>query len=211
MADRSYHHGNLRRALLDAALAIIGEHDVSALTMAALARAAKVSSGAPYRHFKSVHDVLIALATEGWSLMVEQETALVAQATTPLERFRQSGIAAVRFAVTHPTHYTLMCGPVGRALDDPALNARIAEGESQTHQMVAAAVAAREMGKQGVAVETLAAQALIYGLARMFVDGALPVMSADEAEELARSVTNVLGVGLRPRPDCVEADCVEPN
>ena len=202
MATRSYHHGNLRRALLDAALAIIAEHDVSALTMAALARAAKVSSGAPYRHFKSVRDVLIALATEGWSLMVEQEDAMIAQATTPLERFRQSGISAVRFAVSHPTHYALMCGPVGRTLNDPALSARIAQGEAQTRQMVAAAVAAREMGKHDVATETLAAQALIYGLARMFVDGALPAMSVDEAEDLARSVTNVLGMGLRPRSDC---------
>lgn len=199
MAKQSYHHGNLRQALLDAALVIIDEKGVAALTMAALARAAGVSSGAPYRHFKSIDAVLVALATDGWAKYVAEEAALAERATSPLERFRYAGIASVRFAVQHPTVYRLMCGPVGQRLDDPALQARIAAGHAQTRAMVDAAVAADEMGHGDVEVEMLAAQALIYGLAHLIVDGVLPPMSADQAEKLAHAVTGVLGVGLRPR------------
>lgn len=199
MAKSSYHHGNLRRALLDAAIEIIDARGVPALTMAALARAAGVSSGAPYRHFKSIDGVLAALANDGWRLLAAEEAALAARATGPLERFRLAGVATVRFAVQHPVLYRLMCTPDGRQSADPELRARMEAGEAQTRAMVAAAVDAQEMGQGDVEAQTLAAQALVYGLARLLVDGVLPPLGPDEAERLAYAITGVLGVGLRPR------------
>lgn len=202
MARGGYHHGNLRRALLDAALAIVESDGVSAISMSALARAAGVSSGAPYRHFKSVDAVLIALASEGWSALIAEEQRAVDPDAGPLEQFRQAGIATVRFAVSHPTHFRLMFGPVGRRLTDPELAQRVAAADARTDALIAAAVASGEMARGPT--QALAAQAVIYGLARLLVDGHLSPITPDDAAALARAVTGVLGEGLIPR---AERDC----
>lgn len=195
MARDRYHHGNLRRALLDAALAVIEADGVSAISMAALARAAGVSSGAPYRHFKSTDAVLAALASEGWGRLIELERARIDPSAPPLEQFRAAGVATVRFAVEHPTHFRLMFGPIGRRLEDPELTARIAEADTRTRALAEAALS----GDAAIETRVLAAQAQIYGLARLLVDGALPAVDADAAEALAHAVTGVLGEGLIPR------------
>lgn len=63
---RGYHHGNLREALIDAALGLIAEKGAAALTMAEIARAASVSPAAPYRHFKDLNDLLADIAKRGY-------------------------------------------------------------------------------------------------------------------------------------------------
>src|SRR5215470_4643684 len=63
---RKYHHGDLRRALVDAALAIVERAGPGALSLRELARRAGVSHAAPYRHFESREALLAALATEGF-------------------------------------------------------------------------------------------------------------------------------------------------
>lgn len=194
MASRTYHHGNLRQALLDAALAVISAEGAAALTMARLARTAGVSSGAPYRHFKSIDAVLIALVTDGWNRLMVEEIPDATQ--SPLEQFRRAGIATVRFAAAHPTLYALMCGPIARRLDDPVLTARIQAGDARTQALVDATIASGELQSADTEAQILAAQALIYGLSRMVVDGALTGLSPDAAEALAWRVTEVLGVGL---------------
>ena len=68
-ARRGYHHGNLRRALLDAAIALIQSEGADALTLRAAARAAGVSQAAPYRHFTDKDELLAAVAEEGFRLM----------------------------------------------------------------------------------------------------------------------------------------------
>ena len=209
MARDGYHHGNLRRALLDAALDIIERDGVAAITMSALARAAEVSSGAPYRHFKSVDAVLVALATEGWANLIAEEQAGADADAPPLEQFRRAGIASVRFAVQYPTHFRLMFGPVGRRLEDPELVRRVADADARTDALVNAAVNAGEMGHGSAQI--LAAQATIYGLSRLLVDGHVSAISADEAETLAHAVTGVLGEGLIPRDETASAAADEPG
>ncbi|MFM8701918.1 MAG: TetR/AcrR family transcriptional regulator [Hyphomicrobiales bacterium] len=63
---RGYHHGNLREALIDAALGLIAEKGAAALAMAEIARAAGVSAAAPYRHFKDRDDLLADIAKRGY-------------------------------------------------------------------------------------------------------------------------------------------------
>ena len=61
-----YHHGNLRKTLLDAAVALIGEVGPRAFTLREVARRAGVSHNAPYRHFPSKDELLVAVAAEGF-------------------------------------------------------------------------------------------------------------------------------------------------
>src|SRR3974390_1914544 len=64
--ERSYHHGDLRNGLLEAARAILEEQDLSALTLRAVARRAGVSHAAPYRHFPNHEALLVELSIEGF-------------------------------------------------------------------------------------------------------------------------------------------------
>jgi AcrR family transcriptional regulator len=66
VADRGYHHGDLRNGLLQAARTILEEESLAALTLRAVARKAGVSHAAPYRHFSSHEALLVELSLEGF-------------------------------------------------------------------------------------------------------------------------------------------------
>ena len=72
--SRPYHHGDLRRALVDAARRLLEAEGPSALSLRAVAREAGVSPAAPYHHFKDKAELLDAVAHEGWDLLNEQMT-----------------------------------------------------------------------------------------------------------------------------------------
>ena len=79
---RSYHHGDLRNALLEAARSILEEQDLSELSLRAVARRAGVSHAAPYRHFPNHEALLVELAMEGFSEL-RQEIASAAASPMP--------------------------------------------------------------------------------------------------------------------------------
>ena len=97
-----YHHGDLRRALMSAAVAFLAENDNSKLSMHALAREAGVSSGAPYHHFKNKEAVLLALAEEGFRILADELEAIA----TPT--VRALGTTYSAFANAHSVHFELM-------------------------------------------------------------------------------------------------------
>lgn len=106
---RPYHHGDLRRALLDAALQLIAERDTPDLTLREVARKAGVSHSAPYNHFADKADLIAALAMEGFQkLEVTLRSAYEQAPGTPLTRTIALGGAYVRFALEHRATYTLM-------------------------------------------------------------------------------------------------------
>ncbi|HEX6835154.1 MAG TPA: TetR/AcrR family transcriptional regulator, partial [Polyangia bacterium] len=111
---KRYHHGDLRRTLLDAALAIVAQAGPGALSLRELAREAGVSHAAPYRHFASREALVITLAAEGF-LGLGAEMARSAEGeTNPLRRLRAMGVAYVSYAVSHPGHFRLMFGSEAR-------------------------------------------------------------------------------------------------
>jgi AcrR family transcriptional regulator len=108
---RGYHHEDLRRALLDAAIEHLRSGDVTGLTIQALARAAGVSPGAPYHHFPDKVSIVAALATEGFARWLEQASRAVAEEPTPERQLRALARSWLRFAATHPSHYRVMFLP----------------------------------------------------------------------------------------------------
>lgn len=111
-AKTTYHHGDLRQSLIDAAIALINEEGISDLSLRQVARRVGVSHNAPYRHFEDKEALLAAVAEQGFSsLQVAMETNIEG---IPLnnyqERLTAIGIAYVKFALTHPTYYRLMFG-----------------------------------------------------------------------------------------------------
>jgi AcrR family transcriptional regulator len=103
-----YHHGDLRRALLDEALRTIQQEGVGALTLRPIGLRLGVSRTALYRHFTDKRALLSAVATEGFRLLTER--LLDAWKAGGVRGFNAMGVAYIRFAMANPSHYRVMFG-----------------------------------------------------------------------------------------------------
>ncbi|MFN0264471.1 TetR/AcrR family transcriptional regulator [Tepidamorphus sp. 3E244] len=106
---RGYHHGNLREALVQAALSLIGERGSEGVTLAEAARMAGVSAAAPYRHFKDREDLMAAVASEGYSKFADAlERAWEDGNPDPVTALERVGHAYLAFAREEPALYSAM-------------------------------------------------------------------------------------------------------
>lgn len=118
---RPYHHGDLRRALTEGALALVAEVGPQAFTLRELARRIGVSHAAPYRHFADKRALVTALAIEGGTALHDGIAhAMRGAGDDPRAQFLAAGYAYVRFAIDHPALFTVMFS-TDIAHDDPAL------------------------------------------------------------------------------------------
>jgi AcrR family transcriptional regulator len=102
---RPYHHGDLRRALVDAARRLLETEGPAAMSLRAVAREAGVSPAAPYHHFKDKGELLDAVAREGWDML--SMAVLGATKEMPGEALAPT-LAYVTFAREHPALYRIM-------------------------------------------------------------------------------------------------------
>ena len=110
-AKRPYHHGDLRNALLDAARAILEEESLAALSLRAVARRARVSHAAPYRHFPNHEALLVELAVEGFAELRAEIAAAASAPGAESDRIAHLGAAYMRFVARRPALTRLMYGP----------------------------------------------------------------------------------------------------
>jgi AcrR family transcriptional regulator len=121
-AAKPYHHGDLRRGLLEAAMAIIEREGPQALSLRAVAREAGVSPAAPYHHFKDKDELLGAVSQEGFRRLKEaMDVAAGARGPGAM------GVAYVRFARLNPALYRVMYDCSRSSEDMPSVRER--EGE----------------------------------------------------------------------------------
>ena len=105
----AYHHGDLRVALIEAALEIIDEDGPQGLTIRKVAQRAGVSHAAPYRHFAGKDDLVLAVVERGFELLNEEMAEARARAGDDLlAQFASSGEAYLTFAMNNPTYYRVM-------------------------------------------------------------------------------------------------------
>jgi len=186
---RGYHHGNLREALIDAALLLLAEKGPGSFTIAEAARLAGVSSAAPYRHFRDAEALLAAVAERGY----ERFAATLAEAWNdgrpdPLRAFEALGQAYLRFARREPALYAAMF-EMGIAFDvSPGLQA-VADRAFGILREAAERIAATlpEAKRPPSLMIALHVWALAHGIASLFcrADGArrkLPMSPEDLLE-----------------------------
>lgn len=107
----TYHHGDLRKKLLETALEIISEHGLEKISMRGLGQRIGVSRSAPYRHFADKNALLCAIAEEGYKKFTAVIKKINEQLSDdPLTRLKNAGVAYVEFAVSNPVHYRIMFG-----------------------------------------------------------------------------------------------------
>ncbi|SCG51417.1 TetR/AcrR family transcriptional regulator [Micromonospora humi] len=178
-SSRSYHHGDLRRTLLAAAVEAIAESGPAALSLRDLARRAGVSHAAPAHHFGDKAGLLTALAVQGFDGLGE---ALRAAG----DDFRESGVAYVVFAVRHRAHFEVMFRPDLYRADDPELVA----ARERTGELLRGGVS-RHTGREPDA-DALAAWSIAHGFAELWLAGALPSRVGADPEPAARAVVGRL-------------------
>ncbi len=105
---RPYHHGDLSRALVEAARRILEKDGPAALSLRAVAREAGVSPAAPYHHFKDKGELLEAVAHEGWTALDAALSEARAKAADSKERMTSLGVGYVCFARDNPALYRVM-------------------------------------------------------------------------------------------------------
>ena len=111
VAKNTYHHGELRQSLIDAAIALISEEGIGDLSLRQVARRVGVSHNAPYRHFEDKEALLAAVAEQGFqSLRAAMEASRQPIPPNASQCLEAIGIAYVNFALAHPAYYRLMFG-----------------------------------------------------------------------------------------------------
>ena len=185
-ASHRYHHGDLRKALVEGALRLLETRSSAELSLRSVARLVGVSPNAPYRHFASKDALLAAVAEEGF----RQLTAVTAAAKgSPPKRLRQMAVAYVRFATEHPRLYGLMFGPVLTGWEQyPGL---VAAGDASFQVLVDAVALGTNANAKHAAREAILAWSAVHGYAMLAIDGHLsscPAKELPSPEELVRII-----------------------
>jgi AcrR family transcriptional regulator len=200
-APKPYHHGDLRRALIDAALRLAEEGGPEAVSVREAARRAGVSAGAPFRHFPSRDALMTAVAEEAQRrFRTEIDAALAAApARDPLHQFRNFGLAYLRWAMRNPSHFEIISS--GRTFDhDRAkdLSRDNAELIALTERILSEASAKGQLRSGDLKTIQIAGRALVYGFARMNIDRHFPRWGVPErsVEAMAEAVLDLFIAGI---------------
>jgi AcrR family transcriptional regulator len=201
-ANPTYYGGDLRRDLLDTALALIARDGPSAVSLRALARRLGVSHAAPANHFPDKAALFTAIAVEGFALLAEAIGDGVRQLgpdATAGQRFRAAGRAYTGFALAHPAHFAVMWQRDLLHQDDPEL---VAAGD-RTFELLLGSV--RDIQSEGWAAgrdpQAVAylAWSVVHGLAALWLGGSLQ-RGQRSFDEIAGEVGALLGSVLSPQP-----------
>ena len=181
---KPYHHGDLRRALLDEAVRTIQTHGVEHLTLRSVGERLGVSRSALYRHFADKQSLLATVGKEGFRMLRQAIADAWEQNGRGRIGFQAMGKAYVQFAGAHPSHYRVMFGRFieSAAKDDHFLT----EAKAAFQVLVDALVEQQSSGdirRDDAVLMGRFVWALVHGTAMLVIDGQLPEAAQREALE----------------------------
>ena len=192
---RPYHHGKLKQALVDAAIALIAEVGTNGFTLREVARRAGVSHNAPYRHYRDKDELLAVVAMQGFERLTAAMRRSAARGSSTLERLRLCGRGYVDFALRWPQHFFVM-------FDLPSSREKYPEyaaaGQEAFDTLLTFIVACQEDGAlPGEEPELLGltAWSLVHGIAKLAISHHLPFGRA-EARDFADKAARILLSGM---------------
>lgn len=188
--EAGYHHGDLKRALLDAALEMLDAEGADGIGLRELARKVGVSPAAPYRHFRSRQALLEAVATEGFrrfSAMMEAKEADLSED----EQLPAMAEAYVRFALVQPALFRLM---FSRQIDKQG-NKALYNAAIDAYASLAKA-AAREV-PDAPSEGAVIAWSFVHGLAMLLLDEQILGVSPQNSDSLVRNLAQRFVAAMR--------------
>lgn len=188
MSRSGYHHGDLRRTIVAAAVKAIGEDGLDGWSLRELARRAGVSHAAPGHHFGDKTGVLTAIAADGFTMLADTLEAAGAD-------FLTAGVAYVDFAVSNPVHFSVMFQPGVYRADDEAVQ------RAETRAGDVLRKGAKVLSSPATDPEdfTLAAWSIAHGFASLWITGALGLPRGTDPVQAARPVLRTLINETRPK------------
>ena len=182
----AYHHGDLRTALVRAAMELLDESGETALSLRAVARRAGVSPAAPYRHYDDREALVSAVAAVGYRELAERLAAAHPSPSTP-EQLASVAIAYVQFALERPALFRIMFGePCDRDNKE-----RVAATAAVSEYV--RAIAERTFPDADADALAAAIWALVHGFAFLHLDGKLDSPSpAVVAERITAAIHALL-------------------
>ena len=200
-----YHHGDLRRALIGAALALVTEEQNWAFSLREVARRAGVSHNAPYNHFADKRELLAAVAAAGYDALHNKILASFSADNPPDKALIKSGVAYVKFGLENPAHYRLMfSSELSGAGSRPDA---VLEAADRTRSVLESIL--RRGAHQGVFVSTmkreeelqaavLTAWSSVHGLTMLALDR-LPAIPRKSLDHLAEKLSRIVCQGMMRR------------
>jgi AcrR family transcriptional regulator len=182
---RPYHHGDLRPALLRAAVDAIGQTGPAAMSLREVARRAGVSHAAAAYHFGDKAGLLTAVAAQGYRMLTEK-----LRDARDTGSFLEVGVAYVRFAVTDRAHFEVMYRPELYRPDDPEVR--------QARAAAAVFLYRTDLPDAGQLAAGAAAWSLVHGLATLWLNGNLPAQLGDDPEQITRLIAPYLSIPASP-------------
>lgn len=177
-----YHHGDLRRALLEEALRTIQAEGVEHLTLRAVGEKLGVSRTALYRHFSDKQALLAVVGREGFRMLRQALTAALEQHGRSREGFEAMGVAYVQFAVAHPSHYRVM---FGRFIESCAKDAEFVQEATAAFQVLVDSLVEQQhaglVRRDDPLMLARFIWSIVHGIAMLVIDGQL--RGADERGE----------------------------
>jgi AcrR family transcriptional regulator len=172
-AERSYHHGDLKNALIEAGINILAKEGVHSLSLRKVALKAGVSHAAPYAHFTDKQALIAAISTAGYQKIQERvECVLREYGNTPVQLLVRTGWEYVQFAVVEPEHFKItFSGVVEKEKDYPALVEVAQKSFELLAQIVAQCQAAGVLRPGPADLMAVSVWGAIHGLITLVLDG----------------------------------------
>ncbi|HEY3457735.1 MAG TPA: TetR/AcrR family transcriptional regulator [Bryobacteraceae bacterium] len=193
---RTYHHGNLRQALIQSGLELIAEQGARALTLRELGKRAGVSRMAAYRHFRDRAALLDAIREAGFELFADAlEQARLAVRSDFTSRMQALAVAYVRFARENPAYFEVMFSPSG----DSAASHHSPAGErafEALHGTIREGQTSGEVRAGNSLLLASAAWAIVHGISTLELDRQFSKEMAPE--KFVEACSGIVVSGLRP-------------
>lgn len=198
-SKRTYHHGDLRNALIQAGQELLAEEGVAGLELRKVARRAGVSHAAPYRHFADRQALLVAIAEQGFQLLGAQIRAALIEAPTDVTaHIEHAGRAYVLFARENPALIREMFS--GLTIDRKADTSLYAASKAVFGQIAAIMQRGQEqelIAKGDPNKQTFVMWSLIHGLAMLMIEHQIPAEYSDAVEDTVKMFMQTLYRGLK--------------
>ena len=192
----SYHHGNLKQALVKASLGLIRERGPRAFTLREVARRAGVSHNAPYRHFRDKEELLALVAAEGFVRLTESMVKTAKSGSGALDELRLSGRGYVQFALRYPQHFAVMFDAPRRFDLHPETRAAGECAFGTLVRYIEGCQAEGSLPKEDAKSLALLAWSMVHGVAKLAISGQLPWREAAQVLHFTDKATGVLALGF---------------